>query len=162
MPLVFAGRNEHISWALTGSANSLSDSVVPLSVDAVLRERNEVIQVRGGVDGNETSYFVTLTVREVEMERGGVTQYLPLLSGVVQPAVHAYLRSAHLSEFALSSHALRAPSNLKFLRAVGASSGWESFLAACSSLQSVSLNALYADTQGNIGATSTGDNNSLK
>jgi hypothetical protein len=145
------GRNQHMSWAFTSSAVS-AESLVPVESDSSsVKERLEVIKVRGVVANNET--YVTIAIKQVPTSDG--LHLLPLVSDIGSPQIRSRLQTASVAEFAVSSPALQQRVDLKFLTGVSSAENWDQFVAACSAMRSVSLNVVFADEEGNIGAATT-------
>jgi hypothetical protein len=151
VPLVFMGRNKHISWAFVSSAVS-EESILSVDSSSSVTERLEVIKVRGVVANNET--YVTIAVREVESPDGHL---LPLVSDIGSPQIRSRLQTASVAQAALSSPALQQRIDLKFLVGVSNAESWDQFVTACSTVRTVALNVLFADEKGDIGVVTTGD-----
>ncbi len=147
------GRNEHISWSFAASRES-SEALAPLGEDDDLTERHEALLVRGESGRNDS--FQSVSVREVRATVSGRDVLLPVLGDLLPQNVQNHLGRTSLPPSTLSSNALTQPIDLSFLRSVAAAQGWDQFSAACGAQNAMSLNVLYADVNGNIGAIETG------
>lgn len=139
LPFILVGHNEHIAWGATLSYADCED----LFVERIRRDDrteylfgnrwlaaetfDESIQVRGSRDW---------------VERVVVTHHGPIVSDVIP---------GNGQVMALSAVALKVEAAFGGFAGLNEASNWDEFVEAVSTIESPSLNLLYADTQGNIG-----------
>jgi len=186
VPFVYTGRNENISWSFLPSGldtEDLFDERID-SVNTSNGIRWQYLQEIAAVETMEcapsnTAAECDTKVREVwadvevkvEMmkvkeNRGrGVVEELPLtlmrtVRGVVVTPMLASVSGSHLQaskrHLALSTVASRHRMDMSALYALNTAATWDDFLEGVERIEAMSLNALYADSSGNIGRTVTG------
>lgn len=150
IPLMFSGRNKHISWSLLPSADSFEQLLPVAEGDSSgVIEGTEVLKVRGtGAANNHT--LVSLSVQQCVI--GGVS--FLMISDIASKRLQSSLAAGGVPRMALSSPSLTAPISLQFLLKLSQARNWQDFSAAYALNRAMPLNALYGDEQGNIGSAS--------
>ena len=138
LPAVVIGHNSNIAW---GIALSLADveTLVPVDVDSFGKVVGdaEIIEESISVKGRST----------------------PIVEKVVIPPAGPVIPQVNLGNgkaAAISASALRPSQDVTGYLRLNIASNWDQFRSACADLRGAHLNIVYADIDGNIGATMTG------
>lgn len=180
IPLVFIGRNAHISWSLArssgkpsfsrfdrreGSRSTESSDVFLTEELFVLDDHHNVKEVAEDSAKTQSGNIDEIRTRTepIYLPKGGVISITVHESKTCGPVVSHLVTAAarsgmphHLSQVTLSSQALRQRMNIKFLWKLNTAENWDSFLSAGRELKAIALNVVYADKDGNIGHMVTG------
>lgn len=150
VPFVLMGRNEHISWTFTPSAET-SDQLVRLTEEEEHSVLTTTKQEAIKVSSNGTDYFVEVDVHHTQLP--SYEQAVPTVGDLVSPRVRAYMSShrPHTLSMRLVSPALQGSMDLQFLMQLNAARTRQDFVSACASTKTMALTVLYADAMGHIG-----------
>lgn len=152
LPAVVIGRNRRIAWGLT----NMSVDDVDYVIERLRADSSEVLTTDGWrpVEVQRESIFVKGRPPVPFALRR--TAHGPLVAGTV-PGVPGAGDSGEVRGLAMRWNALEPSDELSAVMGVDRAGSWDEFLAAVKGFKAPEQNWIYADVDGNIGYTASGN-----